>query len=312
MTQTPLSLAEPTDERVLHDARAVADASAVDEIPGDPAHVVAVLRTSPAAHSGSASVAGVFLNADTGRLVDSSGAPADLAGRPQILRYEGSYDVLEVLSGPADALSGRYAWTEPLAEFGRGMTPAAVYDPFARPGVVICRYDPAAAGAPFDQVRLLPEGWHVHAAAAARAAAQPDAATARDWLSEPNDLMFARAARTLAGSGQLDPQLVTSARAQADGYRRAVLHFVLLASGQRPAAVDALSADLGPGSDPGHRRAAAIGLLAARLLAPASSAAAVAGWPPLARPEGLLGPEMVAGDAYVREAFALLEPDGGA
>lgn len=312
MTETPLSLAEPTVERVLHDARAVADASAADQIPADPAHVVAVLRTRPAAHSGSASVAGVFLNADTGRLVDSSGAPADLVGHPQILRYEGSYDVLEVLSGPAGALPGRYAWTEPLAEDGRGVTPDAVYDPFARPGVVMCRYDPAAVGAPFDRVRLLPEGWQVHAAAAVGAAAQPDAATARDWLSAPNDLLFARAARTLAGSGQLDPQLATSARTQAHGYRRAVLHFVLLATAQRPAAVSGLDADLAPGSDPDHRRAAAIGLLAARLFAPEPAAAAVAGWPRLASPGGLRDPAMVAGDAYVREAFALLAPDGAA
>jgi hypothetical protein len=312
MTETPLSLAEPTEERVLHDARAVADASAADQIPADPARVVAVLRTRPAAHSGSASVAGVFLNAETGRLVDSSGAPADLAGHPQILRYEGSYDVLEVLSGPADALPGRYAWTEPLAEDERGVTPAAIFDPFARPAVVMCRYDPAAAGAPFDWVRLLPVGWQVHAAAAAPAAAQPDAATARSWLSAPNDLLFARGARALAGSGQLDPQLAALARAQAHGYRRAVLHFVLLASAQRPAAVSALDADLAPGSDPDHRRAAAIGLLAARLFTPAPAAAALAGWSPLASPGRLRDPDMIAGDAYVREAFVLLAPDGAA
>ena len=312
MTETPLSLAEPTEERVLHDARAVTDVSEADQMPADPARVVAVLRTRPAEHSGSASVAGVFLNADTGRLVDSSGAPAELAGGPQILRYEGSYDVLEVLSGPAGALPGRYAWTEPLAEHERGVRPADIYDPFARPGVVICRYDPAAPGPPFDQVRLLPEGWQVHAAAAARAAAQPDAATARRWLSAPNDLLFARAARTLAGSGQLDPQLAASARTQAHGYRRAVLHYVLLASAQRPAAVSALDADLAAGGDPDHRRAAAIGLLAARLFAPVPAAAAVAGWPPLASPATLRAPGMVAGDAYVQEAFRLLAPDGAA
>ena len=312
MTETPLSLAEPTEERVLHDARAVADASAVDQVLADPARVVAVLRTRPAAHSGSASVAGVFLNADTGELVDSSGAPAGLAGHPQILRYEGSYDVLEVLSGPASALPGRYAWTEPLAEHERGVTPDSVYDPFARPGVVMCRYDPAAAGAPFDLVRLLPEGWQVHAASAAGAAAQPDAATARDWLSAPNDLLFARGARTLAGSGQLDPRLAASARSQAHGYRRAVLHYVLLASAQRPAAVSGLDADLAPGSDPDNQRAAAIGLLAARLFAPDPAAAAVAGWPPLASPARLRDLATTAGDAYVRETFALLAPDGAA
>jgi len=308
MTETPLSLAEPTEERVLHDARAVADATA-DQATADPGRVTAVLRTSPAAHSGSASVAGVFLNADTGRLVDSSGAPADLTGHALILRYEGSYDVLEVLSGPADSLPGRYEWTEPLSEYQRGVPPAGIYDPFARPGVVICRYNPAAAGAPFDGVQLLPEGWQVYAAAAATAA-PPDAATARDWLSTPNDLLFARAARTLAGASQLTPQLAAAARDQALGYRRAVLHYALLAGAQQTEAVSALDEDLAPGSDPEHRRAAAIGLLAARLLAPEATAIALAGWPPLASPGRLLEPGVIGGDAYVREVFALLVPEG--
>lgn len=305
MIETSLSGAEATEERVRHDARAVADAGAASPFSADPAQVLAVLRTKPAAHSGSASVEGVFLDAATGRLVDSSGASAELEGRPSIIRYEGSYDVLEVLSGPEGELSGRYSWTEPLPEQTRGIPPSGVYDPFARPGVVLCRYDPAAQGAPFDQARLLPDGWQVYAAAAVRAAQEPDVSTARDWLTGPNDLLFARAARTLALTGQLDPQLAESVRGQAHGYRRAVLHFTMLASAQRPGSADALDADLAD-SEPDHRRAAALGLLAARLFAPKATAAALASWPRLIGPAGLLDPALAAGDAYVLEAFTLL------
>jgi hypothetical protein len=311
MIETSLSRAPATRERVLHDARAVADACAAEASSVGPGRVRAVLRTKPAAHSGSASVEGVFLNADTGRFVDGSGAPIGLEGRPGITRYEGSYDVLAVLSGPAEMLSGHYSWTEPQPVHVRGITPADIYDPFGRPGVVICSYDPTAQGAPFDQVRLMPEDWHVHAAAS-RASQEPDAPTARAWLTSPNDLLFARAVRTLAQTGQLDPQLLESVRGQARSYRRAVLHYVTLASRQRPGGTEVLDADLAAHGEPDHRRAAALGLLSARLFAPEATAATVAGWPPVTRPGGLIDPDLVAGDTYIREAFTLLTPESPA
>ena len=306
MIETSLSGAEATEERVRHDARAVADVCAAGPLAGDLAQVLAVLGTKPAAYSGSASVEGVFLDAASGRLVDGFGAPAELDGRPAIIRYEGSYDVLEVLSGPVGELDGRYSWTEPLPEHTRGFPPNGVYDPFARPGVVLCRHDPAPGGAPFDQVRLLPEGWQADAAAAVRATPEPDAPTARDWLTAPNDLLFARAARTLTLTGQLDSRLAESVRGRAQGYRRAVLHYVTLAFARpRPGSADALDADLAD-SEPDHQRAAALGLLAARLFAPSASAATLAGWPRLTRPAGLLDPAQAGQDGYVRAAFTLL------
>jgi len=286
MTETPLSRAPVTPERVLYDARAVADVCAASVFSSDPAHVRAVLRTSPAAYSGAASV-------EQGQ---------------SIRQFEGSYEVLAVLSGRPDVLSGQYAWTEPLPARSRGITPDEIYHPFARPGVVACRYDPGARGAPFGQLRLLPEDWHVHAVEAGQAPSEPHAATARRWLSGPNDLLYARAARSLARSGQFTPALLATLRGQAEGYRRAVLHFVTLASSMRPAGTDALTADLAPGSDPGHRRAAAAGLLSARLFAPEATAAAISGWPPAMTPGGLLDPALIAGDDYVREAFAVLSP----
>lgn len=310
MIETTLSRAPATPERVRHDARAVSDVCRAAPSAADSALVIAALRTQPAEHSGSASVAGVYLDAATGRVVDSAGAPADLAGRPSILRYEGSYVVLTVLSGPAQALSGRYAWTEPLAVRRRGLTPADVYDPFGRPGVVVCRYDPAAQGAPFDQVRLLPEGWQADVAAA-RAAAEPALPAARQWLTGPNDLLFARAASTLAGAGQLDRRLVETVRGQANGYRRAVLHYLTLASARQPGQVSELEADLA-GAEPDHRRAAAVGLLAARLFAPEAATVAVTGWSRLTGPGGVAGPggladlAQAAQDGYVRAAFTLL------
>ncbi len=309
MTQTTLPRALTTPQRVLHDARAIADACAASTFSSDPARVRAVLRTSPAAHSGSESVEGVFLDVATGTIVDRTGALASVEGRPSILRYEGTYEVLNVLSGRPEALSGQYSWTEPLVE-RRGVTGRDIYDPFALPGVATCRYDPGAPDAPFGEVRLLPEGWQVHAVEAELAPSAPQPAAARRWLYGQNDLLFSRAIRSLARTGELNAALLATVRAQASGDRRAVAHFVTLTRAPRLAGM-ALAADLAADSDPGHRRAAAIGLLAARLFAPQATAAAVVGWPPAMTPGGLLDPALTGGDDYVREAFALLSPGGG-
>lgn len=308
MTETTLPRALTTSQRVLHDARAIADACAASTFSSSPAWVRAVLRTSPAAHSGSESVEGVFLDLATGAFVDRDGAPASFEGRPSIVRYEGTYEVLSVLSGRPEALSGQYSWTEPLTE-RRDITGRDIFDPFALPGVVACRYDPGAPGAPFDEVRLLPEGWHVHAAEAELAPSAPHPVAARRWLNGPNDLLFARAVRSLARARELDAALLAAVRTQAGGDRRAVAHFVTLTSTPRLAGM-ALAADLASGSDPSHRRAAAAGLLAARLFAPEATAAAIVGWPPAMTPGGLLDPALTVGDEYVHEAFALLSPGG--
>jgi len=307
MIETSLSRAPAVRERVLYDARAVVDACAAEPLAADFGQVRAVLRTEPGVYSGSASIEGVFLEAETGRFIDRSGASADLAEHSVIIRYEGSYEILAVLFGPANILSGQYSWTEPISAYTRGINPADIYNPFGRPGVVICSYYPRESGTPFDHQRLIPEDWHAHAADS-RVSQEPDAPTARNWLTSPNDLLFAHAARTLAQAGQLEPQLLESARAQAHGYRRAVLHFVTLTSGQRPEGTDALDVDLASHDEPDHRRAAALGLLSARLFAPEAAARAVTGWPSTSRPGGLLDPALVAGDSYIREAFTLLTP----
>jgi hypothetical protein len=308
MVDTPLSAAPATRERVLYDARAVADVCVAEVAETGPEQVRAALRTMPATHSGSASAEGVFVDAATGGLVDNSGAPASLADHAGVLRYEGSYEVLAVVSGPAGALSGRYSWTEPRPARTRGITPNGIYDPFARPGVVVCRYDPAAQGAPFDQVGLLPEGWQIHVRDAARAPREPGIAVARDWLAGPNDLLFARAAWTTALAGRLDRELLTSLRGQVHGYRRAVLHFATLAGAGLASGTDALDTDLADRTEPDHRRAAALGLLSARLFAPEATAAALSGWQPAATVGGLMDPALTGEDNYIREAFSTLAP----
>jgi hypothetical protein len=313
MINTPLTQAPATPGRILHDTRAVLDACDLDlsQIGANPAEVWVVLRTAPAEHSGSTTIPGAMIDGDTGRLVDASGAEASLE-RPAVVVYEGSYEVLTVISGHPPAMAGRYSWREPLQPVARGLSREHVYDPFARPGTVVCRHDQAEHDiAPFDQVHLLPEGWERHIAEAVPAPREPSEETLRGWLTSPNPLLFTRAVTLLARGKRLDEPLLRSLLDRTNGYRRAVLHFVTLRDPEHlgaEAVRAGLDADFAAGSEPDHRRAAALGLLTARLFAPEATADAVAGWAPLSRPAGLLDAAVVAEDPYVREAFTLLTP----
>ncbi len=320
MADTPLSQAPAVRQRVLHDARAVLDVSEFDvtQLAEGP---WIVLRALPAPHSGSATVSGAFIDGDTGRLVDESGRFADQsrgttssAGYGTIW-YEGSYEIMSVLAGQPPPEAGRYSWLEQQPMVVRGTPRERVYNPFARGGTVLCQFDPAAHEiSPFSRVCLLPEGFEAHVATAARgvselAGAAPAEAPGR-WLTSPNPLLSAQAVRELARGQRLTEQSLRSLLETADGYNRAVLHFTALRDGQYLGA-DVLRSgfdtDFVPGSEPDHRRAAALALFTAQLFAP-QAAALIADELPLRRDAGLLAAAAVAEDPYVREAITILTP----
>src|SRR5260370_38778106 len=80
MVDTPLSQAPATQERVLHDARAVLDVSEFDVTLLTEGSWV-VVRLVPAPHSGSATGRGAFIEGGTGRPVDASGRSIDETSR---------------------------------------------------------------------------------------------------------------------------------------------------------------------------------------------------------------------------------------
>jgi hypothetical protein len=226
--------------------------------------------------------------------------------------FEGTYEILTTVSGRSAAAAGRYSWREPHPLVTRELSPRDIYDPFTRPATVVGRaISPAREGAPIDPVYVLPQGWERHVAAAAGVPREPSAETLADWLASPNPLLFTRAVTTLTRGGRLDDRLLRSLLDRADGYLRATLHFATLRYGGylgTETVTRGIDADFSADSESDHRRAAALGLLAARLFPSAVTADALAGWTPLRRPAGIRDEALIAADPYVREAFAILAP----
>jgi len=311
MVDTPLSQAQATRERVLHDARAVLDVSEFEAAQMGMG-VWVVLRVMPAPHSGAATTNETVLDGDTGRLVDQSGAEASLAG-PAVVRFEGAYEITSALSGPPPPASGRYSWREQQPAVVRGMPREYVYNPFARGGTVLCQLDPAAGETtPFSHVSLLPEGFDAYVQEAARAASELTGGveTIDRWLASRNPLLSTQAVRELARRQRLDEPSLRSMLETADGYIRAVLYFTALRDAQYLGAGvlrAGFDADFAQGSETDHRRAAALALLTAQLFAP-QAAASIADQIALRRDGGLLAAAAIADEPYVRETIAVMTP----
>lgn len=320
MVDTPLSQAPATRDRVLHDARAVLDVSEFDVTQLTEGSWT-VVRLAPAPHSGSATVSGAFIDGDTGRLVDAAGrsvseppGTAPSAGHGTIW-YEGSYEITAALGGQPAPASGRYSWREEQPMIVRGIPRERAYNPFARGGTVLCQFDPGAGDtSPFSRVCVLPEGFEAYVAEAARAAGEqaggPSPQALERWLTSRNPLLFTQAVRETARGQRFTEQSLRSMLQTADGYNRAVLHFTAVRDAQYLGAGilrSGFDTDFAPGSDPDHRRAAALALFTAQLFAP-QAAALVTGELPVHPDRGLLAAAAVAEDPYVRAAIAVLTP----
>jgi hypothetical protein len=320
MVDTPLSQAPVTRDRVLHDARAVLDVSEFDATQLNEG-LWTVARLVPAPHSGSATARGAFIDGDTGRLVGPSGRPvseppgtAASAGYATIW-YEGSYEITTALGGQPAPASGRYSWREERPVIVRGIPREHAYNPFARGGTVLCRFGPGPGDtSPFSRVCVLPEGFEAHVPDAARAASElaggPSPEALEGWLTSRNPLLSTQAVRETARGQRFTGQSLRSMLGTADGYNRAVLHFTAVRDAQYLGAGvlrSGFDTDFAPGSDPDHRRAAALALFTAQLFAP-EAAALVTGELLVHRERGLLAAAAVAEDPYVREAIAVLTP----
>ncbi len=127
----------------------------------------------------------------------------------------------------------------------------------------------------------------------------------RDQLESANPIVVAQSINTLAEAGGIDSRLLASLDDRLREYRRAVLHFATLRHpepGIAAAVRNALEADLG-GTDRDRRRAAALGLLAARLFAPAETLRVISGVTDLERPDAASPLVQLGHDGYVLEAF---------
>ncbi len=142
------------DYRLMHDARATRDIAWVRfadfETDGVPSWVVAMLDPRP--DSGSATILGGHIKAETGELLLPEGVA------PVVLK-KGRWQVV-ASARPAQPTSGNYSWSEPLEQDKRVLTPEDYYSPFAFGGTIMFRPTSGAQGVEeFGPVHLLFDDW---------------------------------------------------------------------------------------------------------------------------------------------------------
>jgi len=149
---------------LVNEARAIHDTAMLrpaDYLPAaGPAWIVAVVN--PGSGSGSATVPGAHIEAETGRFLAPSQAEA-------VVVKTGSWQAVAA-SNPSEPMGGPYSWTEPLERSVRMPAPEDYYSPFAYGGTIVFRPEPSAGGAEFfgDCGMIFPE-WGRSAADALRA-----------------------------------------------------------------------------------------------------------------------------------------------
>jgi len=154
-----------TEYAVVYEARAVYDTASL-RLSDYAAHggtdwVVAVVTPTPG--SGSATVPGAYIEAETGKFHAPPGASA-------VLVKQGTWQALAV-GDPGTPRQASYAWTEPLEGRARVPSPEDYYSPFAYGGTLVFRPEPQAEGSGrFAACRLIFADWGTAAVEALRAA----------------------------------------------------------------------------------------------------------------------------------------------
>jgi hypothetical protein len=321
MIETNLSSAPSTEEQFLHDVRAIADVVDINlaAVGMDAEALWVVVQTFPEAHSGSATLHDVAINGATGRLV---GAGLRTGGLQADVVREGKWRILEVLSGTPPTTSGHYNWSQPWQLLTRGLSREDVYDPFIHPATMLCLIEPASAGrSSFHQISVLPEGWAELVADAVSAAHQiglsPDEPATeatygrlRSLLESPNELLLSTSIAALTRGQALDADTHDELLGRLNGYQRSVLHYMTLCHGQylgRARIIGSLARAWEPSVASDHRRAATLGLVAARLLAPRSAIASIASLAPTERLADRAGIPL--DDGYIQRGLELLAGD---
>ena len=144
----------PTPQVVVYEARAVHDTATLqlsDYRPtAESGWIVATVK--PAAGSGSATIPGAHIEAETGHLVTPAQSEV-------VLAKHGGWHA--IASGQAGApASGTYAWNEPMTSSARVSTPEVYYSPFAHGGTVVFQFAPQAeAIQQFGACRLIFPEW---------------------------------------------------------------------------------------------------------------------------------------------------------
>lgn len=152
---------------LVYEARAVHDTATLRlsdyGIAAKPAWIVTVV--TPANGSGSATIPGAYIEAETGQFVTPERSDT-------VVVKKGAWQALDT-ADPLAPKTGNYSWTEPLDRVKRVVTPEDIYSPFSYGGTIVFRPEPKDYGARyFVSCRLLFPEWGRAAAEALKAAPQ--------------------------------------------------------------------------------------------------------------------------------------------
>jgi hypothetical protein len=260
---------------LLHDARAVHDITALRfgayEADGVPAWILASVIPGP--RSGSATIPGAFLKAETGELVMAE------AQGPVVIK-EGRWKAVAAARPHQRCAEGDYSWTEPLVQQKRGLDPEDCYSPFAHGGMILCRPSPGRPGlGRFGTVSLLFPDWGQYVSAAADSARLHGELSAKEpgdtdrlagLFAQENPLIAVLAFRGLMTSKGPTPDRARMAPAHSDGPSGAILAYLAITSPEAGApSVRAVVPELETPRDVGTFRSLALGAFAASLFHPA-------------------------------------------
>ncbi len=222
------------ERAVLHDARAVHDAAALDlqdyEPGGRPSWILATL--APAPESGGATVPGGYFEADTGKLVVPSGAQTSII-------KSGTWKAMASAPSAMHPASGQYFWYEPMVE-KRVLLPEDYYSPFTQGGSILFRPTPDKSDIEqFGAVRLIFPDWAANVPAAFTFheanphlldPGQQTAAVARlvQLVSHGNQILAVVAFRTLLALGLAQPDWVRAQLVRVSGPLGAVFGYLTI------------------------------------------------------------------------------------
>jgi hypothetical protein len=220
---------------VLHDARAAHDIGSFRfadyEIEGLPSWIVATLNPDP--DSGSATIPGGFIKAETGEVIVPEGVAA-------VVLKKGKWHALAGAS-PIQSVLGTYSWSEPLEEEKHVLTPEDYYSPFAYGGMVVFRQIPVADDIKqLEPVNLLFPEWEKLMESAFTLSRRDsilygnsiqitDAETLKQLVLHQNGLIATFALRELLRAPQTAPQDVYPFLETEDDRRRSIFTFAMIA-----------------------------------------------------------------------------------
>jgi hypothetical protein len=218
---------------VMQETRAVHDVAGLSfadyEADGTPVWVV--LRTVPTEESGSATLPGGHIKAETGNLVVPPGAE-------MVIVKEGSWQLLAAAQSTAPT-RGTYSWQEPIRRGTRGFDPENVYSPFEYGATLICRLDPNGTGGDrFRGQRVIFPDWVdavPEAALATKAGVTPEGGrvpsngrTVEEQIRQSNPLLAVFALREALRAGMIAPAAGRDLLVAARPHRIATFVFLML------------------------------------------------------------------------------------